>query len=226
MMEIERNPTVPELTETAVELLTELCFRKNDELKEVDGIFLYASTGGMRDFATLVTDILSKNISKQVFITGGLTPPYLLQELHLENPITEADGLLSLLHPEQYKDLQVFVERKSTNTLENVTETFVHPEFLACKSLLFVFKSHAAGRGYLTLRKFFPQTDIIQQTFDTKYPQAEKEISRDNWHTFDFGRGRVWGEFLRIKTYGSRGDIEYDSVRDLVEKIEKETERS
>ena len=122
--------------------------------------------------------------------------------------------------------LPIFVERKSTNTLENVTETLKNSEFRECNSLLFVFKSHAAGRGYLTLRKFFPSIEILQRSFNTKYDMAEKEITRDDWHTFDFGRRRAWGEYLRIKEYGNREDIEYEEVKDLVEEIEKEINKT
>ncbi len=221
-MKTERNPTPPQLNKKAKEMITELCFRKDDAIKKVDGIFVYSSITGIKDLAELIEKILSKNISKQIFITGGVTPKKLACDLKITAKLTEADTLLNALGLDQYKDLKVFVEKNSTNTLENVTETLKIPEFKKCKSLLFIFKSHAAGRGYLTLRKFFPSAQILQQTFDTKYNRADRKITRDNWHTFTFGRNRVWGEFLRIKKYGSRGDIEYDSVRELVIKIEKE----
>ncbi len=55
---------------------------------------------------------------------------------------------------------------------------------------------------------------------------AEKEITRYDWHTFDFGRRRLWGEYLRIKEYGNREDIEYEEVKDLVEEIEKEINKT
>ena len=221
-MQVERNPIPPQLNKKAAELITELCFRNSDALKEVDGIFVYASIVGIDKLVELIDEILSKGISNKIFITGGVTPKKLKKDLKIQTKLTEADTLLNALELDQYKNLTVFVEQKSTNTLENVTETLKNPEFKNCKSLLFIFKSHAAGRGYLTLRKFFPSAEILQQTFDTKYEGIEKEITRDNWHSFDFGRSRVWGEYLRIKKYGNRGDIEYNEVKDLVEKIEKE----
>jgi len=221
-MEIKRNPRPPRFNKKAKELITKLCFRENDSLKRVDGIFVYSSIVGIDELAKLIEKILSKNISNKIFITGGITPKKLAKDLKIKTGLTEADTLLNALKLDQYKNLKVFVEKKSTNTLENVTETLKNPEFRKCKSLLFIFKSHAAGRGYLTLRKFFPSADILQQTFDTKYKRANKKITRNNWHSFAFGRGRVWGEYLRIKTYGSRGDIEYEEVKDLIAQIEKE----
>lgn len=220
-MEIERNPKSPKLNTKAIGLITELCFRKNDNLKEVEAIFIYSSIVGIDKLVKLIEEILLKKISNKIFLTGGVTPKELVKDLGIKAELTEADTLLGALELDKYKDLKVFVERKSTNTLENLTETLKNPEFRNCKSILFIFKSHAAGRGYLTLRKFFPEAEILQQTFNTKYERGEKEITRDNWHTFAFGRERVWGEFLRIKTYGSRGDIEYKEVEHLIKEIER-----
>jgi hypothetical protein len=225
-MEVERNPVPPELSDKAIELITELCFRKDDDLKNVDGIFVYASTVSIEKMVSLLDDILSRDISNKIFITGGATPKHLAEELGIEPKFKEADLLLNAFELERYNNLEVFVERESTNTLENVTEMLKFKEFKNCKSLLFIFKSHPAGRGYLTLRKYFPEAEILQKTFNAKYDKAEKEITRDNWFIFDFGRRRVWGEYLRIQKYGRRGDIEYDEVRGLVEEIAKETKKT
>lgn len=222
-MEIERNPSSPKLNAKAKRLLTELCFRKDDGLKSVNGIFVYSSTTGIEKMIKLLEKDLRLGISKKVFITGGLPPKELAKDLLVKGTTKEADLVLRALHPERFSDVKFFVERKSSNTLENVTETLKNPEFRKCKSLLFVFKSHAAGRGYLTLKKFFKSATILQRTFNTRYKRANKTITRNNWHTFAFGRDRVWGEFLRIKTYGKRGDIEYGLVERIVKEIEEET---
>jgi hypothetical protein len=221
-MEINRNPQPPKLSDRAIQLITKLCFRENDPPEKVDGIFVYASVIGIKALVNLIEKLLSENISNKIFITGGVTPKALQKDLNIESTKKEADIILQKINFNNYTDVEVFSEKKSTNTLDNVTETLKNPEFKKCESLLFIFKSHAAGRGYLTLRKFFPSAKILQQSFDTKYNQAPKKITRENWHTFDFGRKRVWGEFLRIKTYGSRGDIEYDEIIELITEIEKE----
>jgi hypothetical protein len=220
-MEIERNPQPPEFSKKAVRLITDLCFREDDQLKKVDGIFVYASTVSIEKLVKLLDNILSRGLSNKIFITGGTTPKHLAEELGIKPHLKEADLLLNAFELDKYRNLEVYVERNSTNTLENVTETLKFSEFRDCGSLLFIFKSHPAGRGYLTLRKYFPDAEILQKTFNAKYEIAEKEITRDNWFTFDFGRRRVWGEYLRIKTYGRRGDIEFDEVRNLVEEIEE-----
>lgn len=221
-MEIERNPVPPKFTKKAIELITKLCFRKDNEIKKVDGIFVFSSLTSLNRLAKLIEKILTENVSEKVFITGGKTPLIKNEDINFNEFPTEADAILHKLNLKRFENIKVFVERKSTNTLENVTKMLKYTEFKNCKSLLFIFKSHAAGRGYLTLKRFFPSAEILQRTFDTKYNDAPCEINRDNWHTFDFGASRVWGEFLRIKTYGSRGDIEYKSVKRKVEEIERE----
>jgi hypothetical protein len=215
-MEIERNPVTPKLNTKAIDLLTELCFRKDDAIKAVDGIFVFSSTHEIKKISSIINHLLANNIASKVFITGGITPALLAKNLKTPKGFAEADLLLSAIDIHKFKEVSFFVEKVSTNTLENVTETLKYPEFKSCQSLLYIFKSHAAGRGYLTLKKYLPQTKLLQRTFNAKYPGAEHVITRSNWHVFPFGRERVWGEFLRIKAYGSKGDIEYDSVKELI----------
>lgn len=225
MKEIERNPIAPRLNSKAKELITQLCFRKDDKLKKVDGIFVFSSLVDIKKLAKLIEKILEKGVSKKVFITGGVIPDDRARDLKIKKGSIEADLLLAALNVERFKDVRFYVEKKSLNTLENVTEILKIPEFKKCKSLLFIFKSHAAGRGYLTLRKFFQSAEILQMTFNAKYEKENKSITKNNWHSFAFGRSRVWGEYLRIKKYGSRGDIEYKSVEKLLDKIEKEIQQ-
>lgn len=166
-----------------------------------------------------------KNISIKLFVSGGFAPTATSKEMGIKLKISESETLLRAISLSKYPNLKVYSESKSSNTLENVTEMMHIPEFKNCRSILFVFKAHAAGRGYLTLRKFFPNITILQKSFNTRYKQTDKELSKNNWYTFDFGRRRVWGEFLRIKKYGSRGDIAFDEVKNLVKQIEQLTGR-
>lgn len=220
--EIDKNPTTPRLSAKAKELLTELCFRKDDDLQKVDGIFVFASTMDIEKLAKLIEKILDKNISKKVFITGGRIPDEKVRQLALTRGSTEANLLLNALDVHRFKDVRFYTETRSTNTLENVTETLKNSEFTKCKSLLFIFKSHAVGRGYLTLRKFFPSARLYQVSYYPRYEPVNKIITRSNWHSFAFTKGRVWGEYLRIKKYSSRGDINYASVEKLLDNIEEE----
>jgi len=222
-MSIERNPTPPKLSAKAIRLITELCFRKDDKPKKTDCIFLFSSSVDVKKHARAIEELLSRGASKKVFISGGLPPKALAKELGVSGKKFESEMVLALLKRKRFPGVKFYSERKSSNTYANVTEMLKKPAFRKCKSIFFIFKSHAAGRGYLTLRKFFPKAQILQKTVNIKYKKVPETITKKNWHTFPFGRNRVWGEFLRIKRYGSRGEIEYRSVKKMVERIERET---
>ncbi len=216
-MEIDKNPQVPKLNDQAIKLLTDLCFRSDDIIHKVDGIFIFSSTHEIPQLAAIIDQLLVDHVAEKIFITGGVTKALLAKGL---TDTTEADLLLSHLDIDKFPQVDFFIERESTNTMENVTFTLANSDLASCKKLLFIFKCHAAGRGYLTLKKYLPNTELLQKTFAAKYTDDSSLITKDNWFKSDFAISRVWGEFLRIKTYGIRGDIAYESVKDLVADIE------
>lgn len=218
--EIERNPQIPNLNSKLIELLTELCFRPDDSIEPVDLIFIFGSSSSLKKLGDLAKGLLDKNISSEVFISGD-------GSLYKDTPNTlnksESFYILQEINSDVYPEVKFYLEDKSKNTLENVEEALKVLDFSQYKSILYIAKSHACKRCYLTLKKFTPNTRLLQKTFNRLYPDTNKELNRDTWYTFDFGKSRVWGEFLRIKTYGERGDIFYDKeTADLVKKIEKE----
>jgi hypothetical protein len=161
-------------------------------------------------------------VAPEVFLTGGVAT----YTESRKSRICESQLQLNQFDLAAYPDVKFLTESKSRNTLENVTEALKVHDFSKYKKIMFIFKTHAAGRGYLTLKKFVsPSTVLIQKTWAPIYPNTDKEITRDSWNSFDFGRSRVWGEFLRIKKYGERGDIFYDDkTKDLVYKISELTQ--
>ncbi len=215
--EIERHPKVPKLNDELIELLTRLCFRPDDPLEPVDLIFVFSSTTGIDELALLIEDLLSKKISKRVFISGGI--PNFKDAIKIPKP--ESALILERIDRNKFPDVEFFTESKSKNTLENLTEALKILDFKNYKKILFIFKRHDPRRAYLTLRKFLPNIILIQKTFSPVYPNTDRPLDKNTWYTYDFGIGRVWGEFLRIKTYGQRGDIAYDKeTEELVNKIE------
>ncbi|MEI7498386.1 MAG: ElyC/SanA/YdcF family protein [Candidatus Falkowbacteria bacterium] len=222
MREIDRNPTTPQLSAKAIQLITELCFRHDDILKPVDGLFIFSSLVDLQKEVDLIEKVLQQGFTKNVFITGGLINKERAGELGMSEDVIEADLIPQYLDVNKYKDINFYYEKQSKNTLENVTESLKNPEFKNCKTLILIFKSHGAGRGYLTLRKFFPMAEILQATYDVLYENQDNVISRNTWPDFEFTKSRVWGEYLRIQKYASRGDIEYKSVEKLLKQIETE----
>ena len=95
---------------------------------------------------------------------------------------------------------------RSTNTYEDVSFTLATwPELAALRSMIFVSKAHHSGRCWRTLRQFFPDTRLHALTYDAVYDGIV--VAAHNWPDHPVSRGRVYGEFLRIKKYAARGDI-------------------
>ena len=221
--EIEKNPHAPDISDKVVELLTELCFVKDDDTGQVDLIFVYATPSNFIEVKKILNDLLEMDYSKKVFVTGG-RPHF--QDYRYKDEKTEAEKFFEVFDISKFPSVKFFKEDSSTNSLDNVREAMKVLDFSDYKRIAFIFKSHASRRGYLTLRKFCSKTVLISIPFNTDYLEIDskgKLISRDDWHKSGFGRSRVWGEFLRIKKYGQRGDIEYKEVKDLVEEIDKLT---
>lgn len=218
--EIERNPQPPQFNGVTINLLTDLCFRKDDNVEPVDLIFVFSSSHGTKELSSLIKNLLQKKVSQKVFITGGI--PTYIDTPH--SSIPEAELVLRGINKEQYPQVDFYSESISRNTLENVTEALKVLDFSQYSKILFIFKSHAAGRGYLTLKKFMsPATHIFQKTWAPLY-EEQYNLKKNNWFDTDFGRRRVWGEYLRIRKYGERGDIAYpDKARGIVRQIEELT---
>lgn len=213
---VEKNPDYPHLSETAIKLLTQLCF-KPDELQPAD-LIVNLSTATHLDLpAAIVESIVNQNLCHTLLSTGGI-PDY--QDSF---PTTFSESLLFLnaLKPELKHQLTIYSEEKSRNFKENVIYGLQAIDFSKLKTVIYITKSHASGRAYLTLKKSCPNTQFLAQTYAPPYNGFR--ITRENWHRDERGKARVWGEYLRIKIYGSRGDIEYDEVSSLIDQISTET---
>lgn len=214
--QIPKHPVVPELNNEAVALITQLCFREDTET-DADLLFVFGTCVSIDDAASTVSDLLGIPSIRSLVLTGGI-PEYADTFLHGKpEAVLLYDALEDFIAP----GVDILLETYSTHTLENVTEALKLKDFSHYKKILFVSKSFAAGRAYLTLKKYVPNSQLLQKTFDAHYPHDEQRISRDSWHQFEAGKQRVWGEFLRIREYGQRGDIAYDDVRPLVREIER-----
>lgn len=222
--EISKTPEAPKhLSDELRALLTELCFGTDVSIPPVELIFVYGTPYFIEDIANHITSLLSNNISKRVLITGGMMPH---GESHIQKK-SEAQIIYEKLSPDNFMDVEFFLEETSRNALDNVAEGLKVIDFRDAKSICFVFPAHGARRGLLTLKKFLPNTQIFQSPYDVSYSEDRNKISRDNWYRSESGTQRVWGEFLRIKTYGSRGDIAFDDeTRKLVQSIDMALESS
>ncbi len=212
-------PRLPQLnyrlTPKLIKLLTRLCFREKSPFTLVDLTFVFGTSFFLENVSFILSHLITHDLTPAILLTGGISPE--------GNPQENSKSQARLIY-EKIKsisgNIRIYLEENSQNTLENVTKGIELFDFTGKNKVGFVFPSYASQRGYLTLRRFLPQKQIMQFSYDATFPDSICPISAEKWHTFDAGRRRVWGEFLRIKQYGQRGDIAYEEIKDLIEAID------
>ncbi len=201
--EIEKEPDIPELSDEEIDKITKICFRDDDILEPADLIFIFGTSHNTRDLIDIFSNLLSNKLSNKIFFTGGI--PKYIDSKHIDRP--ESTLILDCIDKTLLERVQIYTEISSKNTMENVTEALKVLDFTEYKKVIYIFKSHAAGRGYLTLKKYLPNTKLIQKTFNASYHDNNQRITKDNWYKTELYRKRVYGEYLRIKKYSEKGDI-------------------
>lgn len=215
--EIEEYPYVPLLSPQAIELLTHLCFRKDDrEVPAVDCIFVLGSTHSLELIAKEVSSLLQKEVSKKVILTGG----HVTYDGSNIYDLSQSKMLQHYMRPFLQADIEVILEEASQNTLENVYLGLRLCTF-PLHSLCFITKNFHCGRSYFTLRRHLTQPHLFQRSYEPFYSDLSLTLQRANWHQHPLARARVWGEFLRIREYGKRNDICIEECEHLIASIEE-----
>ena len=202
---ISKTPDVPKLSKEEVAFLTEVAFDHLISPQACDALFVFGGThAGHWEKAI---EAYQLGLVKEIIVTGGISPT------GTPNPdwthgkeFTEAEVIVEHLLEAGIPKESIVYENRSTNTLENVLFAKEVFDFTTIQSLLFVCKSHVAGRQWRTLAQHLPNhLKFIPFTFDAAYEGIS--LSRDNWMDTEMGRSRVWGEYLRMIHYGKKGDI-------------------
>lgn len=215
--EIPKQVTPPKLSQHTINLLSELCFLPDSLIQKVDLIFVF----GVMQFdlaAKAAKELLIMNTSKRVIISGG-TPQFSDHNLSYIKP--EAEEILQKIDPKNFPLVTFKIESGANSTVENVNLSLNKFPILAnAKKIFYLCHSHGSRRCYLSLRKFLPKTELLLKSFPRRMSNNSGSVSKTEWFLSDEGRERVWAEFLRIKKYGERGDINYDlEIKGLVDQI-------
>ncbi|EHN59487.1 YdcF family protein [Oenococcus kitaharae] len=201
---IPKSPEVPDLTEAEIDFLTNVVFGPKKEIKKCDALFVFSGTHPGHWEKAL--EAYKQTGVKKIIVTGGNSLTGVKHPEWQFGNKTEADVIIDYLLAHGVPSGQIFAEKLSTNSLENVKFALNVFDFSQINSLMFVCKSHAAGRQLRTLTKYLPSTiKYVPYTFDAEY--SGQPVSREQWMASSVGRSRVWGEYLRILYYGQRGDI-------------------
>lgn len=200
--EIPKEPPVPELNAEQIAIMTEAVFLEEAAARpKCDVMFVFGGTHPGH-WETAIAAYKS-GLAPRIIITGGSGKSGGREKAEPSEAEAIAHHLLEAGIPRE----ALLLETRSSNSLENVRFARELFDFSRVRSVLFVCKSHAAGRQYRTLRKHLGSDLMyIPATFDTVYRGVR--INRNSWSDTEIGRSRVYGEYLRILRYGDRGDIE------------------
>lgn len=201
---ISKEPNIPNFTERKIQDLTDIVFGEKREVKNCDALFVFSGTHpGHWEKAI---EAFRKGFCGKIIVTGGKS---LTGTPHADWPdesAKEADVIVSHLAEAGIPKDKIVYENRSTNSLENVLYAKESFDFSGIHKLMYICKSHAAGRQERTLRKHLGEwVEYVPFPFDAEYQGIK--VNRYTWSETETGRKRVWGEFLRILTYGERGDI-------------------
>ena len=211
---------VPELSDTLVTALSQLCFGHNDTIQAVDVLFVFGAGNNLNEQISCVESILEKQQSCTLILTGWV--PWYTDSFDTWG-IPECKMLGNALNMDRYPDVKVLYEEHSTNTRENVVMSLPLLDRTSVNTIWFVSKAFHAGRTRCTLQTFLPDKILLQYAYDTPIPEWWI-VSRLHWHEYEEWRQRVWWEFCRIREYGRNWDIDISSVAWLIDDSSAEVE--
>lgn len=101
----------------------------------------------------------------------------------------------------------IIEDANAGNTLENVInfKNILETHYIYPKTIMYLSLNHHSGRCYLTLKKYFPDTQITSITHGYLY--SGLDITSENWTNNIASKEHVYGEYERILNYSNKGDI-------------------
>lgn len=212
--EISKVPECPDMDNELISALTDLCFQQ-ESITGSDLLFVFGSNVQHREIADIIKYMLDNELVDQVLITGGIAN----YNGSFYKKQAESEQIKSFIPLEKYKDKRIYTENKSKNIIENIIEAKKIISFKNIRSMTFLAHSYASTRAALSLNKYFPEIELhcIPLPLPTdflKYP-----ISRQMWSKTEYGRGLIWGEYLRLLTYGERGDFPIEGIREALDHV-------
>lgn len=183
MMRIPKVPIPPPLSAEQIAVLTELVFLPECRPCRSDLIFVFGN--GHPHLVQTVFRLYERSIAETLVISGGMHADGKRPEYWKHGDVSEAVGIAAELAELGVPEARMVLEDKSRNSSENVIFSKEIFDFSAVSSIIFVGKSHAAGRQYRTLKKHLPQSiEISHATYDMPLPPGGT-INRNDWSSSD-----------------------------------------
>ena len=198
---IPREVAVEGLSPEEIAHITQTVFVTSDLHPAADLLFIFGtSTIDGEILESVARDCQQKHFPK-VIVTG------LSGRLYSETGKPVAHIMRDELIARGVPSDLILVQDKSTNTLEDVAFSLdvLEKHSISPERIAFLCKVHHSGRCLRTLRKFFPSQMLLPVTYLAEYEGVK--VSKADWYQHKVSRGRVYGEYLRIIEYTTRGDI-------------------
>ncbi|WP_316820763.1 ElyC/SanA/YdcF family protein [Pedobacter gandavensis] len=204
----------PTMDQELISVLTKLCFEEEEQVSS-DLLFVFSSNVKHKEIAKLITQQIEDHQVKQVIITGGIAN-YGNSYQHNK---PESESIHACL-PVQYQDGNMLLETRSKNMLENIIEAQKLTDFEKVKSISFICHGYASKRARLSLQHFFPNSRIHCIPFPLPSDRHEYPIDPEHWFKTRYGQSLILGEYLRMITYGNRGDFSLSEVQTKLNLVE------
>jgi uncharacterized SAM-binding protein YcdF (DUF218 family) len=195
--EVSREPALRDLSTQELEEIGRTVFIPSSP-RASDLLFVFGSSNG--DWQ-LVASLFKRQLAPVVLVTGKTGEDFYASGQPQAHRIRAA--LTELGVPGE----AILTEDQSNNTLENVLfgREVIQRNSPSVKSILFVCKSHHAGRAWRTLSLHLPDVALSCATYDAVYENVP--VQQRGWSAHRVYRARVYGEYQRIQLYAERGDI-------------------
>ena len=180
------------------EQITKYIFIDDADLRG-DIAFVFGTWNAWKGSVEKAVELYKKGLTPKMIFSGGVNKKTRVIE---GEAMAEEAIKLGVLRED------VFIENKSTNTLENVLFSLnVIDKNLGLKNIkviIAVVKNYHARRALMTLRKHIPAHIQLKSAAYTSdyYP-----FTKDNWSTSDLGKEKVLEEVQKIKVYLAKGDL-------------------
>lgn len=153
-----------------------------------------------QDSIDKAAQIYNQDYVQKVIVSSGPNP---------RTGVLEGDLMAKDLEKLGVPLVDILVENKSTNTLENVllSKSIIDKEmgFENIRTIVAVVKNFHARRSLMTLKKNIPNG--IELKLAT-YTSAKYPFTKNNWYDKTESKEKVLEELEKIKVYLAKGDIE------------------
>lgn len=216
--EIVKIAESPDMDAELIAALTNLCFQE-ESLVPSDLLFVFGSNVQHKEIADIICYALNAGLVNQVIITGGVAN----YNGSFYTNKSESEQIKSFVPVKKYADKQIYTENKSKNIIENIIEAMKIFSFKNIKSITYLSHSYASTRAALSLKRFFPTITLHCIPLPLPVDYLNYPISKPMWSKTAYGRDLIWGEYLRLQTYGKRGDFPIDKIASSLDLIEQLT---